>query len=186
MNPFGQISESTVRRLACDALCQPLNYSALTWRAIHSTERHGLHKFIRLLTWSWIFLSVISVKESIPVCFFRHAKQTEKKFANISPLSLKSAWIVRVVSAKECNLFECSILLSSSIFLSLWMSQRSCNLTQTLLIRWLCTCTKPRCHNLTKVSQKRCIGGCINFNNFCLPLVVSGILYKCLETKLAI
>ena len=46
----------------------------------------------------------------------------------------KSASIVRVVSPEECNLFESSMLSSTSILVSLSTLQRSCNLTQTLFI----------------------------------------------------
>ena len=67
--------------------------------------------------------------------------------------AIKSASIVRVVSPKECNLFESSMLWSSSIFGSLLMLQRFCNLTETLFIRWLWACTKPRCQNLTSFSR---------------------------------
>ena len=184
MQTFGQCNESTLWRSFCDALGQPLNYSALTWRTIHSTGQHGLHKVIRLLTWLWRFILVFSVKESIPMCIF-HARETnwENIPLNFTNGSTKSASIVRVVSPKECNLFECSMFSSSSIFVSLLMLQRSCNFTQTLFIRWLWTCRKPSCHNLAKFSQKRCIGVYINSNRVCLPLVVSGIRHMCLENR---
>ena len=177
MQTFGHCSESTLWRLVCDTLCQPLHYSALTWRTIPSTGDTGF-KVIRLLTWLWSFTLVFSVKESIAMCF-SHARGANWENIRIY-LTLgatKSASIVRVVSPKECNLFESSMLSSSSIFVSLLMLQRSCNWTQTLFIRWLWTYTKPKYHNLTKFSHKRCIGGYINFNKFCLPLVVSEILH---------
>ena len=118
-----------------------------------------------------------------PNVFYARKAHWENIWKYFTLGATKSASIVRVVSPKECNLFESSMLSSSSIFVSSLMLQRSCNLAQTLFIRWLRTCTKPRCHNLTKFPQKQCIGGYINFNKFCLPLVVSGILHICLETK---
>ena len=120
-----------------------------------------------------------------PNVFFFHAREahSEHIWKYFTLGATKSASIVRVASPKECNLFESSMLLSSSIFVSLLTLQPSWNLTQTLFIRWLWTCTKPRCHNSTKFSQKRCIDGYIDFTKFCLPLVVSGILHMCLETK---
>ena len=64
MQTFRQCNESTLWRLFCDALCQLLNYSALTWRTIHSTGRHGLRKVIRLLTWLWRFILVSPLKKT--------------------------------------------------------------------------------------------------------------------------
>ena len=165
METFGQCSESTLRRSVCDALCQPMNYSALTWRTIYSTGRHELHKVIRLLTWLWNFIFVFSVKESIPMCSF-HARKTNWEIVRKSSTlgATKSASIVRVVSPEEYNLYESSMLSSPSMLVSLSMLQRSCNLTRTLFIWWLWTCTKSRCYNWTKkCSQLCCNGGYIHF-----------------------
>ena len=117
-------------------------------------------------------------------CVFSRTRSTLRTYLNIFhpwPYKLSSNWASS--QSERMNLFESSMLSSSSIFVSLLTLQRSCNLTQTLFIRWLWSCTKPRCHNLTKFSQKHCIGGYINFTGFCLPLVVRGILRMCLVTK---
>ena len=180
---FGQRSETTLWRWVSDALCQPLNYSALTWRIINSTGRHGLYKITRLLTWLWSFILVFSVKKASQCVFSRTWNRLRKYLKFFHPWRYKVNFNCAISQSKKCNLFESSMLLSSSIFVSFLMLQCSCNLTQTLFIRWLWTCAKPRCHNLKKFSQKRCIGGYKIFKKSCLPLVVSWILHMCLETE---
>ena len=98
-----------------------------------------------------------SLWKSISVCLF-HAREAnwEVSWKFITLDATKSASIVRVVSPKECNLFENSMFLSSSILFSLLMLQRSCNLTQTFFITWLWTCTKPRC-NFVRNQLNRCL-----------------------------
>ena len=80
---FGQCSETTLWRLVCDARCQPLNHSALTWRTINSTGRHGLYKVTRLLTWLWSFILVFSVKECTQMCFFSRTWSKVRKYWEI-------------------------------------------------------------------------------------------------------
>ena len=98
------------------------------------------------------------MKESILLCLF-HAHKTnwEIVWKSFTLGATKSASIVRLVSPEECNLFESSMLSSPSrssiMFIINTCSSiihRSCNLSQTLFIWWLWTCTKSRFHNWTK------------------------------------
>ena len=134
-----------------------MNNNAFYWSTSGFTEL-----YVRWFDCEVLFC--YSLRESILMCLFNASKTNwEIVWKNFTLGAKKSASIVRVVSLKECNLCESSML-SPSILVNLSMLQRSCNLTQTLFIWWLWTCTKPRCHNWTKnFSQMRCNGGYIIF-----------------------
>ena len=165
MQTFRRCSEWILKRLVCDALWQPLNYSALTWRTIHSTGRHRTSQSYTSADLIVMFHVGILCERKHPNVFTsRRQNKLIDCLKIFHPWPTKSASMVRVVSPEECNLFESSMLSSPSILVSLSMLQRSCNLTQTLFIWWLWTFTKSRCHNWTKkLSQMRCNGGYIIF-----------------------
>ena len=142
------------------------------WTTAHCHEQQsiilgdiGLHRVIRLLIWLWSFLLVFSVNEGSLMCLFHACKTNwEIVWKSFTLGAGKSASIVRVVNPEKCNLFESSMLSSPSILVSLSMLQGSCNLTQTLFIWWLWTCTKSRCHTWPQeFSQMRCNGGYLIF-----------------------
>ena len=129
------------------------------------------------------FILVFFVKKSIPMCFFHACEAIWEHIWKYFTLgATKPASIVRLVSPKECDLFESSVLSSSSTIVSSLMLQQSCNLTPTLFIRWLWVCTTPRCHN-NKVFPEALYHRWLHVKKFCLPLVVSGTLNMCLEKK---
>ena len=149
----------------CDAHCQPVNYSALTWRTILFTELNR--------AWQIYTFANLIVK-------FSFSALSKRKHPNVSVLRPRATnWVTewesstlgdpestsceRVGSHEECNLFESSMVSSSLILFSFSMLQGFCSFTKVLFIWWLWNYMKPRFVNLTKYfSEMRCIGRCIS------------------------
>ena len=158
-------SERILWRSVCDALCQPLNYSALTWRTILFT---GWHRAGQSYTFANLIVkfsfSALSRRKHPNVFFFR-ARRTNwvVEWESSSLGDPETASCERVGSHKECNLFESSMISSSLILFSSPMLQRFFNFTQ-MLFNWLLrNYKKPRFDNLSKYFyQMLRIGRCIN------------------------
>ena len=91
MQTCRQGSERILWQSVCNALCQPLNYSALTWRTILFTGYHRAwqrYMFANLIVkFSFKALS----KRSIPMSlFYAHAEQIEWLNENLPHLAIQN------------------------------------------------------------------------------------------------
>ena len=123
-------------RSVCYILCQPLNYSALSWRPIHFTGQHRawqIYTFADLIVkFSFSALS----KRKRPIVFIWRARGTKWviEWESSTFGDPESASCKRVGRHKECNLLESSMISSSLKLGSFFMSQRFCNFTQLLFM----------------------------------------------------
>ena len=152
MQTFRQGSGRILWRSVCYTLCQPLNYSALSWRPIHFT---GQHRAWQIYTFADLIVkfsfSALSERKR-PIVFIWRARGTDWviEWESSTLGDPESASCKRVGRHKECNLFESTMISSSLNLVSFFYVTAFLQFYAIALHVWLWNYTKPRLLNLTK------------------------------------